>query len=223
VGRAELPAPPAAAGLSPAVAAHLRERYAAASQARGNIAAVGPLCIAYHADMLFDLADRCYAIAGDLESRNWRWRYFRAMILTERGGGDALVAMLRGIVKEAPQFGPAWLRLGDAEFKAANYDGAAGAWRRAIDLPEPAPEPGDSPSHVVEFPMRAYASLGLARVALVIVRGRFSKTSPGPGRTSARATACWATAIARSAAPPTPIARSIAPIVCLRIRPMAIR
>jgi tetratricopeptide (TPR) repeat protein len=167
VGRAELPAPPAAAGLSPAVAAHLRERYAAASQARGNIAAVGPLCIAYHADMFFDLADRCYVRAGDLESRNWRWRYFRAMILTERGGGDALVAVLRGIVKEAPQFGPAWLRLGDAEFKAANYDAAADAWRRAIDLPEPPPEPGDSPPHVVEFPMRAYASLGLARVALV--------------------------------------------------------
>ena len=165
-GRAELPAPPAATGLSPAVAAHLRERYAAASQAPGDVAAVGPLCIAYHADMLFDLADRCYASASDLESGNWRWRYFRTIILTERGGGDALVAMLRDIIKAAPQFGPAWLRLGDAEFKAANYDVAAEAWRHASELPEPAPEPGDPP-HVVEFPMRAYATLGLARVALV--------------------------------------------------------
>jgi len=164
-GRAELPAPPAA-GLSPAVAAHLRERYAAASQAP-HIAAVGPLCIAYHADMFFDLADRCYVAASDLDSANWRWPYFRTMILTERGGGDALVAMLRNIVKAGPQFGPAWLRLGDAEFKAADYDAAADAWRHAIELPEPSPEAGDSPAHVVEFPMRAYASLGLARVALV--------------------------------------------------------
>jgi tetratricopeptide (TPR) repeat protein len=164
-GRGELPAPPTA-GLNAAVAAHLRERYSAASQAPGDIAAVGPLCIAYHADMFFDLADRCYVIASDLDSANWRWPYFRTIILTERGGGDALVAMLHDIVKAAPQFGPAWLRLGDAEFKAANYDVAADAWRRAMDLPEPAPEPGD-PMHVVEFPMRAYATLGLARVALV--------------------------------------------------------
>jgi len=165
-GQAELPAPPAA-GLSPAVAAHLRERYAAASRAPGDIAAVGPLCLAYHADMFFDLADRCYAIASDLDSANWRWPYFRTMILSERGGGDALAAMLRDIIKAAPQFGPAWLRLGDAEFKASNYDAAADAWRHAIDLPEPAPEAGDSPAHVVEFPMRVYATLGLARVALV--------------------------------------------------------
>src|SRR5262245_50307395 len=81
-GRAELPTPPAA-GVNAAVAAHVRERYAAASQSPRDIATVGPLCIAYHADMLFDLADRCYAIATDLEPGNWRWPYFRAMILTE--------------------------------------------------------------------------------------------------------------------------------------------
>jgi len=165
-GSATLPAPPTDGGVSPAVAAHLRERYAAASQAPGDITAVGPLCVAYHADMFFDLADRCYAIATDLESGNWRWPYFRTMILTERGGGDELVTMLRDIITHAPQFGPAWLRLGDAEFKAANYDAAAQAWRHVSELPEPASEPGDPP-HVVEFPMRAYATLGLARVALV--------------------------------------------------------
>jgi tetratricopeptide (TPR) repeat protein len=162
-----LPAPPSGTGVNAAVAAHLRERYAVAAQAPGDIAAVGPLCIAYHADMFFDLADRCYAVASDLDSGNWRWRYYRAMMMTERGGGDPLVALLRGIVKDTPQFGPAWLRLGDAEFKAANYDAAADAWTHAIELPQPTPEPGDSSSHVVEFPVRAYASLGLARVALV--------------------------------------------------------
>ena len=161
-----VPAPSAAAGLSPAVTEHLRGRYAAAAQAPGDIAAVGPLCIAYHADMLFDLADRCYVVASELESSNWRWQYFRTMMLTERGGGDELVAMLRDVITQAPQFGPAWLRLADAEFKAANYDAAAQAWRHVRELPEPAAEPGDPP-HVVEFPMRAYATLGLARVALV--------------------------------------------------------
>jgi tetratricopeptide (TPR) repeat protein len=61
-----------------------------------------------------------------------------------------------------------WLRLGDAEFKAARYDAAAEAWRRAATLPAPAtPAAADGPPHVPEAPLAAYASLGLARVALV--------------------------------------------------------
>ena len=187
---ARIPSPPAA-GLSPVVAEHLRARYAAAAQAPKDISVVGPLCRAYHADMLFDLAEQCYALAVDLEPGNWRWTYARAMILTERGGGEALLTLLRRVVRDQPQYGPAWLRLGDAEFKAANYDAAAEAWRRASELPDPPAEPGDSPTHVVEFPMHAYASLGLARVALVKneseqareILERLTMTAPkfGPG------------------------------------------
>lgn len=162
----ELPAPPAT-GLSAAVADHLRERYGAARQSPGSQVALGALCVAYHADMLFDLAERCYARASEIDSSNWRWTYFRALILTERGGGAALVTMLRQLVARAPEFGPAWLRLGDAEFKEANYDAASDAWRRAQQLSDPSPEPGDGPRHTIEYPMAAYVSLGLARVALV--------------------------------------------------------
>src|SRR5262245_25660717 len=50
----ELPAPPAT-GLNAAIAMHVNERYAAVQKEPNAIAAVGPLCIAYHADMLFDL------------------------------------------------------------------------------------------------------------------------------------------------------------------------
>jgi tetratricopeptide (TPR) repeat protein len=160
-----LPAPPPA-GLSAAVAGHLQERYAAAMREPDAIAAVGPLCVAYHADMLYDLAERCYLRATGLEPDNWRWAYSRALILSERGGGEMLLLLLRQLATQAPRFGPVWLRLGDAEFKAANYDAAAEAWRRASELPDPSDESGASPPHVVETPLAAYANLGLARVAL---------------------------------------------------------
>ena len=160
-----LPAPPAT-GLSAAVASHVQERYAVAMRDPEAIAAVGPLCVAYHADMLYDLAERCYVRAAQLESNNWRWPYSRALILAERGGGETLLTLLRQLVMQAPRFGPVWLRMGDAEFKAANYDAAAEAWRRASELPDPVDESAALPPHVVEAPVAAYAKLGLARVAL---------------------------------------------------------
>ena len=149
---------------------HLRARYEAASESPSSIAAVGPLCLAYHADMFFDLAERCYELAATLAPDDWRWNYYRAVIQSERGGGEALLDNLRNVVQRAPQFGPAWLRLGEAEFKAGRYDEAAKAWQKARDLPV-AEEASTSPRHVTEIPLSAYASLGLARVALV--RGEF--------------------------------------------------
>ena len=119
---AQSPSPPAVSAQQKAVEQHLRERYAAAMQGPSSIATVGPLCLAYHADMFFDAAERCYDVAATLAPGEWRWTYYRAVIQSERGGGDALVANLRQVVERAPQFGPAWLRLGEAEFKAGRYD-----------------------------------------------------------------------------------------------------
>lgn len=158
-----LPEPPASK-VSPAIATHLRERYDAARDEPSSAAAVGALCRAYHADMLFEHADRCYAIAEALDG-DWRWTYARALIVSERGGGAALQPMLLQVTQAAPRFGPAWLRLGDAEFKAGRHDAALDAWRRAIELGEPE-RPASTPPRVVEVPLAAHASLGVARVAL---------------------------------------------------------
>jgi tetratricopeptide (TPR) repeat protein len=160
-----LPSPPDVSGQTAAVAGHLRERYA---QARSDpsAATVGTLCLAYHADMFFEQASRCYEVAADLDGEDWRWTYYRALIVAERGGGGPLAEMLRTVTTAAPQFGPAWLRLGDAEFKAGRYDAAAAAWEKAAGLGEPA-RGIESPSPVVEIPLAGHASLGLARVALV--------------------------------------------------------
>ena len=162
---ARLPAPPAPASMTPATLQHLSPVFAAAEADPTSIAAVGPLCFAYHADMLFDHARRCYELAVDLQPEEWRWHYHLALLDAEQGGSPDLATRLRRVVELAPDFGPAWLRLGDAEFKAGRYDAAAEAWRRARDRRDPAPE--GTPPHSVEVPLRAYATLGLARVALV--------------------------------------------------------
>ena len=167
LGRAAMDPLPDLAGQTPAVTAHVRAAYDAAVRQPQSADAVGALCTAYHADLLFDAAARCYDRLAPLDD-SWRRRYARALIDIELGGGARLAERLRQIAASAPDFAPAWLRLGDAEFKAAHYDEAAEAWRRAATLPPPATAASDAgPAHAIEVPLSAYASLGLARVALV--------------------------------------------------------
>jgi tetratricopeptide (TPR) repeat protein len=172
---ARIPPPPPS--QSKAVAGHLAAKYESARNQPSSAAAIGSLCVAYHADMFFAEADRCYGLAIELDS-SWRWRYYRALIQAERGGGEALIESLRSVVAQAPQFTPAWLRLGDAYFKARNYDEASQAWERVAaasaspDTQAASPalsEPSESKGarHVPEVSLAAYANVGLARIALV--------------------------------------------------------
>jgi tetratricopeptide (TPR) repeat protein len=163
--RSTLPALPDLTGRPPALAAHLREADEAARRAPSSAEAVGRLCTAYHADQLFDQARACYARVRALDG-DWRWDYADALIDIELGGTPDLAARLRAIGMRAPTFGPVWLRLGDAEFKAGRYDEAADAWRHVPDLPAVETSDHASPPHLAEVPLAAYASLGLARIDL---------------------------------------------------------
>jgi tetratricopeptide (TPR) repeat protein len=168
VYEARLPALPDMAGQPMSVAEHLRDRDRAARADPASADAVGALCLAYHADMFYDQASRCYVRAEELNPRDWRSTYYRALAEGERGSSGLLAAAMRRVVEEAPEFGPAWWRLGEAEFKQARYERAEQAWQRAASLPEPARTASNgSPEHVVGPPISAYAALGLARLALV--------------------------------------------------------
>jgi tetratricopeptide (TPR) repeat protein len=160
---ARIPPPPASP--SKAIAAHLTAKFDAARAQPTSPDAVGALCVAYHADMFFDQADRCYVLASELDSSQWRWRYYRALIQAERGGGETLVENLRRVVNQASDFGPAWQRLGDALFKAGKYEEARETWERASMAR--ATDDNQQPRHVTEVPLSAYANVGLARIALV--------------------------------------------------------
>ena len=135
---ARLPSLPELSGQPPVLREHLREADRAARALPTSTQAVGALGLAYHADMFCDQAERAYAIAEELSGFAWRWTYYRALAPGMRGNTDGLAIGLRQVVAAAPDFGPAWWRLGEAEFKAGHYDRAGEAWRHALPLGEPA-------------------------------------------------------------------------------------
>ena len=160
-----VPPLPDLASQPEAVRRHLADARAGAFGRPLDASAVGAYCFALHADMFLDAAARCYALAERLDPSNWRWTYYRALVLNERGGGDAFARAMQSVLERAPDYGPAWWRLGEAEFKQGRYDRAADAWRRAAAAGEP-PRGSEWPPHVADVPLAAYASFGLARVAL---------------------------------------------------------
>jgi len=165
---ARLPALPDLSGQPAAVLEHVRGRDTAARADPTSADAVNALCLAYHADMFYDQAERCYARAEELNPSDWRPTYYRALAEGERGSRGLLSTAMRRVVERTPEFAPAWWRLGEAEFKQARYERAEEAWVRAASLPEPPRIPSsESPEHVVGAPVSAYAGLGLARLALV--------------------------------------------------------
>ena len=166
---ARLPALPELSSQPPALRQHLEAADRAARDRPTSPDTVGALALAYHADLFLDHADRAYAAAEALSGGAWRWTYYRALAQGTRGNTEGLAAGLRRVVAAAPDFGPAWWRLGEAEFKAGDYDRAAEAWRRARPLDEPAPadEPAGPAGRAAGAPVSAYAALGLARIALV--------------------------------------------------------
>src|SRR5438128_3134294 len=97
VAARRLPAPPNLAGQPTAVRTHLTGRYDAARADPKSADAVGALCLAYHADLYYDEADRCYALVDNLEP-HWRWTYYRALLQSERGGGDILISRLNEVL-----------------------------------------------------------------------------------------------------------------------------
>ena len=166
---ARLPALPELSGHPTALREHLEAADGAARDRPSSADAVGALGLAYHADLFLDEADRAYAAAEALSGGAWRWTYLRALAAGTRGDNEALADGLRQVVAAAPEFGPAWWRLGEAAFKSGRLDRAAEAWRRALSLDEPAPaaEPPGPAQRAPGAPVSAYAALGLARVALV--------------------------------------------------------
>jgi tetratricopeptide (TPR) repeat protein len=166
---ARLPPLPVLAGQPPAVRAHLTDADRAARASPTSVEIVGALGRAYHADMFYDEAERSYERAEELSESAWTWTYYRALVLEARGDSRGLEAALRRVVAAAPEFSPAWWRLGEVEFKSGRYESAEDAWRHVLVLPEPVrpAAPADRPARLASAPISAYAALGLARLAMV--------------------------------------------------------
>lgn len=161
----DIPRLPELGSQPSAVREHLRDAFSIAEANAGNAATVGSYCLALHSDLFLAEAQRCYELVEAREPSAWTWSYYHVLILSERGGGDELARALRQVTERAPDFAPAWWRLGEAEFKRGRYDAAAESWTRASAAHEPDRGP-DTPAHTADVPVAAYATLGLARIAL---------------------------------------------------------
>jgi tetratricopeptide (TPR) repeat protein len=152
-----LPAIPDLTGQPAAVAAHIAAADADARADPSSADAVGALGMAYHADLLYDAAVSAYARASQLDPASWRWPYFRALVHAERGEAAEASEALRAVVAAHPGLAIAWWRLGESAFKRVRYDEADAAYARAESATGETDDGG----------VRAYASVGRARVALL--------------------------------------------------------
>lgn len=138
----------AASAENPELAARIARLEAAQASGTGGAAAVAELSRLYHANGLYAEAGMCYDRLMREDSKNPRWFYRDAMIVSGYGRLDDALPLFREAVKLAPDYAPAWIRIGDAELKLNRPEDAATAYNRALALE----------------PNNAYALLGLARL-----------------------------------------------------------
>lgn len=151
-----------------AIGEHLTAADRTAHALGASSAAIGALCVAYHADLFYNEAIRCYSILELIDSSDWRWTHARALVHAARGDDGAAATALRRVTLTAPDFSPAWWQLGEVAFKSGRQDEARTAWERAAAAPEPTRRaaPSGEPTRAAAAPIAAYATLGLARLAL---------------------------------------------------------
>ena len=160
----QLPVLPDLTMVPAAVADELRTFDRAARQSPSSAEAIGALGVAYQASLYPVEARAAYERAASLAPAGWRWLYSIALLDEERGQTEEVVTRLTHVVRLEPRAALAWFRLGDAELKRANDAAASAAFDRARSQPLPAAT--ESLPHAVTAPLGAYATYGLARVAL---------------------------------------------------------
>ncbi len=163
----QLPALPDLSARTEAIRTHLAAADRTARVNPRSPEAVGAFGLAFHANLYYDQAIGAYEVAEALDPDDSRWTHYRAMAHASRGDNERALRALRAVVEAAPDTASAWWRLGDASFKAGRRDEAASAWRRVMELPEPAPSAAaEAAGHTPIGPLSAYAAFGLARLAL---------------------------------------------------------
>ncbi len=164
--RADIPDFPDCAGQPAPVVEYLKKMYALAMDSPASAEAVGNLGMAFHAHLFYDEADVCYRRAEKLNPEEWRWRYYVALLRDELGDTKATVEDLKEVVRRQPGLSQAWFRLGNAYLKTESFEDADLAYHQVLALPDDPPSIPSALRSSVRgaFPLKAYATLQLARI-----------------------------------------------------------
>ncbi|TSA18079.1 tetratricopeptide repeat protein [bacterium] len=131
--------------------------------------AVGNLAMVYQSNFFYDEAKVCYDRAVELNPREWRWIYYSALIDEELGDTKATIEKLERVLEINPEVSQAWFRLGNSYLKMNSYQDAERSFNRVLSIKEYSPVSKSTVEvpNTGAFPLKAYASLNLARAAFL--------------------------------------------------------
>ncbi|HEY3756201.1 MAG TPA: FG-GAP-like repeat-containing protein [Opitutaceae bacterium] len=97
-----------------------------------DVSALGELSRVYDANGLTAEAANCYGRLMTDDPKNPRWWYRDAMIVAGFGRLDDALPLFRRVTELAPDYVPAWVRIGDAELKLDHRREAEAAYNEAL-------------------------------------------------------------------------------------------
>ncbi len=128
----------------------LNEALARVDRESDSVASVAELAGIYHVNGFSAEAEACWKVLQARQPQEARWSYYLSDLSRMRADEAGLRAGLEQTVRLAPNYAPAWLELGDLEFKTGRLERATQAYQERVRL----------------IPADPYALLGLARIAL---------------------------------------------------------
>jgi tetratricopeptide (TPR) repeat protein len=164
-----IPALPNLNGQPKVFVNYILEKHEAALNLPTSDKHIGELGIAYHSNFFYEQAELCYNYAKRLNPDEWKWSYYHALIKEELGDAQGTIANLLEVVKINSKLSQAWFKLGNSYLKLNSFQEANNNFIRVLELDdyvyknisiETFPNKG-------AFPLKAYAHLNLARIALL--------------------------------------------------------
>jgi HemY protein len=148
VARTGVPAFPDLSKATPELEQRLRDTSAKAREATNPAKALGELAMLYQSNSYSAEAKQALSVLCEIDPKNGRWPYFLARIAMENRDFVELEKQLKETIRISPNYGPAYLRMGDLLSNLERADEARGYYEQRLKL-----LPGD--------PLASFALAGL--------------------------------------------------------------
>jgi tetratricopeptide (TPR) repeat protein len=118
--------------FEPAVREQISQAYELVQRHPGDAALLGKLGMLFQVYARYDLAERCYMRAHDLDPRSFRWTYYLAAVDGLLGKNVQAIALLRAALALDPTYAPGRVRLAQVLFDAGETEESERVYRAVI-------------------------------------------------------------------------------------------